>query len=212
MKNLFYSLAFIALISILTSCTPKPEEMILGSWNLEKAELENIDEFAQNMIDMQVGIIDEQITQIETQLEALGEEAEELEVETIQAQLDELLTSKDELTVEAFKEDFNAKFEELKEEFVIVVNADKTFSKLPEEDKGSWALNEDASELTLTDDDGEARVFVINELSAEKLVLKIEDGEEEMKMVMLMSFTKGEGETTETTEEETDETEEETTE
>ena len=212
MKKLFYSLTFIALISILTSCTPKPEEQILGAWNLDKAELENIDEFAQNMINIQVGVLDEQIAQIETQIEALGEEAEELEVETLQAQLDELLTQKSELTLDKFKEDFNAKFEELKEEFVLEVNVDKTYKKLPEDENGTWSLNEDASELTLTGEDGEARTFSVNELSAEKLVLKIEDGEAEMKMVMLMTFSKGESGATETTDEETDETEEETTE
>ena len=209
MKNLFYTLAFIALISILTSCTPKPEEMILGAWNLEKSELENIDEFAQNMIDMQVLILDEQITQLQTQID---ESSIEGEVETLQPQLDALLAQKAELTIEKFKEGFLPKLEEMTDGFVLDFAEDKSYTKLPENNKGTWDLNEDASEITITGDDGESKNFTITELSAEKLVLKIEDGEEEMKMVMIMSFTKGEDEVTDTTDEDVEETDEETTE
>ena len=209
MKKLFYSLAFIALISILTSCTPKPEELILGAWNLDKTELENIDEFAQNMINTQVQILDEQISQLQTQIE---ESSIEGEVEALQPQLDALIAQKEELTIEKFKEGFLPKLEEMTNDFVLEFLEDKTYNKLPEDEKGTWSLNEDGSELSITDDDGESKAFTVTELSADKLVLKIEDGEEEMKMVMIMSFTKGESGATETTNEETDETEEETTE
>ena len=204
MKKLFYSLAVIALISILSSCTPKPEEQILGTWTLDGVEIENIDEIAQSMLDLQTGMIDEQIALLEEQVATIEEE---MEAELLQTQLDELTAQKAELTIENFKEEFNAQFEESKGKYKIEFLEDFTYKMTPDEEEGTWVLNEDGTELTFSGGD-EDQALTITELTAENLVLRFEQGEAETKMVMIMSFVKGESEATETT----DETEEEITE
>ncbi len=188
MKKVFYSLAFVAIVSILSSCSPKPEEMILGTWTLSNIEIGNADEVAQTFLDMQVGILDQQILQLEEMTATIEEE---LEKETYLAQLNELKAQKAGFTLETIKEEFSKEFDNMIGSYKLVFNEDKSYKSLLDDKEGTWALNEDASVLTITE--GERDVtFNIKEFTESKLDVSFEESQGEMAVKMNMTFTKGE--------------------
>jgi len=218
MKKLFYSLVVLAVISIFTSCTPKPEELIIGTWALSDVTINNMDEYAQSMVDMQMPFVDMQVQQINDQIAPLQEslkkekdkkkiESINQEIQTLTAQLDEANKQKAELTVDKVKADFTASFEEMKNEFKMIFNEDKSYENVLEGAKGTWAITEDGKILTTTDEQGVADSIAITEITKEKMVLTISNQEGEMKVDMTMTFAKGaEVATEEKTEEKAEET------
>jgi hypothetical protein len=203
MKRLFYSLVVLAVISIFTSCTPKPEELILGTWNLTDVQIKNMDEYAQSMIDMQMPFVEMQVTQINDQITAINEELKTLkdkkvietknaELQTLQAQMDEANKQKEELTIEKVKEDFTKNFDEMKKEFKMIFNEDKTYENVLEGAKGTWTISEDGKTLTTKDENGKEDAIVIDEIAKEKMVLSISNVQGEMTIEMSMTFGKGE--------------------
>lgn len=203
MKRLFYSLVVLAIVSVFTSCSPKPEELIIGTWQLTDVTINNMDEYAQGMIDMQMPFVDMQIQQItdqvttaENELKTIKDkkviETKNQELATLKAQLDEANKQKAELTVDKVKAEFTASFDEMKKEFKMIFNEDKSYENPLEGAKGTWAISEDGKVLTTTDETGKADSITITEISAEKLLLSIVNQQGEMKIDMSMTFAKGE--------------------
>ncbi len=207
MKKVFYSLAFVAIVSILSSCSQKPEEMLAGTWTLSEVNIEDIDMLAQTFLDLGIGQVDAAIAQVEEQIAAIGEETKDtkLEKEALTAKIEQMKAEKGAMTLEAIKDDFSKGTEALVGTLQFVFNEDKTYKSLPDGIKGTWALNEDATSLTITEGDKD-EIFIINNLSSDKLDITVETGQADMPVVMKMTFTKGE---VDSDEEATDETTEE---
>ena len=66
--------------------------------------------------------------------------------------------------------------EDMKASSSLVINADGTYENTISESvvKGKWSINEDATKLTLTDEEGNAEVSEIVELSENKLTISKE--------------------------------------
>lgn len=203
MKRLFYLLVVVAVISVFTSCTPKPEELIIGTWNLTDVQIKNMDEYAQSMIDMQMPFIDMQVQQVNDQITALQNElktikdkkvleAKNAELTTLKAQLEEANKQKAELSVDKVKEEFNKNFDEMKKEFKMIFNEDKTYENVLEGAKGTWAITEDNKTLVTTDQSGKADSITIAEINKEKMTLTSSNTQGDMTIEMSMTFGKGE--------------------
>ena len=204
MKKLFYSLAFIALISILTSCTPKPEELILGDWILEDAEVLNLDEFVQNSIDMQKKAIDEQIAPMQAELDT-----SENEKPILKAKVEVLIQSKEELSAEKLKEQIQASVDEMKGVYKLTFTEDGKVTS--DGTSYDWKISEDGKTLTRTMGDESLEIEIL-ELTSTKFSMAFENPKGDDVLKWKWSFNKAESGATETTDEETDQTEEDTTE
>ena len=158
----------------------KIEKRLQGIWILDSIELKIIDTLIQNMIDLQVGMIDMQISQLKNTISATEDETE---IASLQVQLDELLVQKSEITLEKYKEEFIAQFQQSIGEFYLQFNKDKSYLVMPNEEKGTWSLNKAATELILIENNEEKKL-TINELTKKTLILEIEEGEDEFKMIM----------------------------
>ena len=180
--NLFLSILFLSA----NAQNKKFEKRLQGTWTLDSIELKNIDTLAKNIMDLQVGMVDMQISQLKETISATEDEDE---IKTMQAQLNELLVQKSEFTIEKYKKEFNDQFQQLIGKFQIQFNKDKSFLVMPDEYEGTWSLNKKATELILIENN-EERKITINELTKKTLVLKFEDGEAEMKIIMIMYFIK----------------------
>ena len=185
MKKLFYSLVVVALISILTSCTPKPAELILGSWKLDKVEVENLEELAQIQLDFQKGQADEQIASLNEQIEM--EENEELKI-AIQEQLDAQTAAKEELTLESLLKEANDYYDKIEGEVTFTED-----NKVAGDMEGDWAISEDGKTLTAGIE------YEIRELNEKTLVIYYEEEKGENVIKTKNTYTKGE--TTDVTEE-----------
>jgi len=186
-------------ISILV--TSKPEKLIIGMWQLSDIVINNIDEYAQSMIKMQMPFIEMQIEQIENQMSKIESDMHTLtdaklaeskysELHTLQTQLDEAIKQKQELTVEKVKEEFNIAFNEMKTEFKMKFNSDKTYENMLEGAKGKWEINKIGTILTTTDDSGISNDIEIVDITKEKMILFVSNTTGEMKVEMTMTFTK----------------------
>ena len=187
MKKLFYSLAVIAVISILSSCTPSPEELILGNWTLNKVEALNLDELATQSVELQKTLIDGQIASVEEQIATIEDEEEKA---TYQAQLEVLKTQKGEITVEKIKEEAKKGFEEMVGTISFTFTED---GKVNAQGKTSdWAISEDGTTITITTEGNDPTVLTIEELNATTFAFSSEEGEGDNVAKMKMTFKKGE--------------------
>ena len=188
MKKLFYSLVVIAVISILTSCTPKPEELILGNWTLDKVEALNLDELAVQSVELQKSLIDGQIASVEEQIATIEDEEEKT---TYQTQLEVLKNQKGEITVEKIKEDTKKGFDEMAGTISFTFTED---GKVNAQGKVSdWTIDEDGTTVTITTEGNEQpTVLTIEELNATTFAFSSEEGEGDNVVKMKMTFKKGE--------------------
>lgn len=195
MKKVFYPLAIIAIVSILSSCAPKPEELILGTWTLEKAEVENVDEIIETVLKDATTTLDEQITQLEASIGTLEadenqDETTAVELEMYKAQLEELKYQKTEMTAEKLKADFEKNYEGMKG-MQLQFNEDKTYKSINDATEGTWSISEDATNLTITQE-GSDVTFNIAELTDTKLAINYEETRDNITIKMATTFTKGE--------------------
>ena len=203
MKNLFYSIVIIALISILTSCTPKAEELILGEWVLENAEIQNLEEFVQNSIEMQKKAIDEQIAPMQAELDT-----SENEKPILKAKVEVLIQSKEELSAENLKTQITESVEEMKGVYTLTFTEDGRVTS--EGTSHDWKISEDGKILTRSTGDESIEIEIL-ELTRSNLVMAFENKKGDDVLKWKWTFTKGEV-SDETTSDETENTEEETTE
>ena len=207
MKKLFYSVAVIALISILTSCGPKPAELILGEWTLDKMEAENLDEIAKLFFDETMAEADAAIADLQTEMDAVeGEEAEAQKI-ALQVQIDAVKEQKTSFTIESMTELLQKGLDEMKGE-VSTFTEDGTLKEADGDKK--WVLSEDGKTLTITQEGEEAIVSTIVELNATSLIVTFEKAKDEKVFKMKRIFKKGETTEEHDGEETEDETEEET--
>ena len=207
MKKVFYSLAFVAIVSILSSCSQKPEEMLVGTWTLNEVNIEDLDALAQTFHDLGIAQVDFAIAQLEEQIAAIVDETEDtkLEKEALTAKIEEMKIEKDAMTLDVVKDNLTKGSEGLVGTLQYVFNEDKTYKGLPDATEGKWALNEDATTLTITLGEKDM-IFNIKELVADKLSVTIEETQAETVIKMDMIFVKGD---VDSNEEATDETTEE---
>ncbi len=186
MKKINLLLIALLLVATVSAQNRKAEKKLVGTWTLVEIELENADELAQTILDLQVGILEQQIIQLEDILKGIEDETEK---ETYIAQLEELITMNEEFTLESVKEEFTKELDNLKETYILVFNKDKSSKSLLDNKEGTWKLNKKATELTITEGESDI-VFSITELTKNKLDMVFEEEQGEMKVIMNMVFTK----------------------
>ncbi len=214
MKKVFYSLAILAFVTVFTSCS-SPEKMIVGTWKLSDVQIENMDEYAQSILDMQTSMIDGQIQQVTDQVTAMEEElktikdkkaieAKNAELAGLKSQLEGFNTQKGSMNLESVKAEFQTQFDQMKEQFKMIFNADKSFENPVDGSKGTYEFSADKKSLITKDAEGKTDSIMITLLEAEKMVLSLDQSEGEMSLKMTMTFAK-EAATAEAKEEKTEE-------
>ncbi len=200
MKKLFFPLAILAIVSILSSCSPKPEEMLRGTWVLEDVEIVDIDNLSKVVYDQQIKEFEQQLPAIEGQIAQIEEQIatskEDKEKETLQSQLEvfnsDLVKFKEymsALTVESVKEEMKGGINEFKGELKYSFGENSAFKNLLDESEGTWSITEDGKTLTITMEDRDTP-HAVSELSEEKLTIVFEENQGEMKIKINMMFKK----------------------
>ncbi len=186
MKKINLLLIAILLVVTVSAQNKKAEKKLVGTWTLQEVEVENIDELAQSVLDMQVEILEVQITMLEN---FVNETEDEVEKQTYTEQLEELKSQKDEFTLEVIKESFTTEFNNLIGSLKLIFNKDKSYKSILDDKEGTWELYKKGKELIITEGDRDV-VFEVLELSKTVLFLKIIENQGEIKIIMKMRFTK----------------------
>jgi len=201
MKKMFYSLAVLALVTIFASCGKSPEKMIVGTWKLNDVQIENMDAYAQSILDMQTSMLDGQVKQVADQVTAMEAEiktikdkkaieAKNAELAGLKSQLDGFNTQKAGMTLESVKAQFQTQFDQMKEQFKMIFNVDKSFENPLDGSKGTYEFSADAKSLITKDAEGKADSIMITLLEAEKMVLALNQKQGELTLKMTMTFAK----------------------
>ena len=192
-QKLIYKIAILALLLIISTnifaqkrLQKKYEKRIIGTWVLEEIELDNIDEIAQSMLDIQTSLLDDQIAQLEEQIKIAENEKDK---EIFQTQLDESKMLRSEFTLEKIKEEFNNEFEKMYGEFKLEFTKNKSFKSYPEAGEGTWFISKDGTILATNDGEHDQN-FTIIELTDKKLILFYDENSTDMSMKMKMTFQK----------------------
>jgi len=188
MKKINLLLIAILLVVTVSPQNRRAEKKLVGTWTLENIYLENADEFAQTILDMQVDLLDKQIALIENMIKDV--EYEDVKQGYVE-QLENLKTQKEEFTLESVKEEINNEFDNLKGNLQLIFNKDKTYKNITEgnEQEGTWQINNEGKELIITENERDIS-FSISKLTKKKLEMTFAEEQAEMKMKMRMKFSK----------------------
>ena len=162
------------------------EELLIGTWMLQEVEIINIEDYVQSMIDMQIGMIDEEITTLTQQAETESDDSKKTKIQT---EIENLENMKTQLSTEPMIEKSNNEFNGIIGIFQLIFYKDKTVKVLPDNKVNEWSVNENITELYITEIE-HVTTFLILELSQEKLVLSYSQGEAENQLIVNMTFKK----------------------
>jgi len=181
------NLLLIAILLVVTASAQKrkAEKNIVGIWTLQEVEVENLDELAQSIWNMQMVILEEQIILLEN---FVSETKNVDEKQTYKEQLEELKFQKDEITLERVKESFTTEFNSLIGSLKLVFNKDKSYKSILDNKEGTWELYKKGKELIITEEYKDVS-FDVLELSKTILFLKIIENQGEIEMTIKMRFT-----------------------
>ncbi len=188
MKKINLLLIALLLVVTVSAQKRKAEKRLIGTWTLKEIEIENADEVAQSVLDIQIDLLERQISQLEEMIKYIEDETEK---ETYVKQLEESKLQKSEFTLESIKEGFNEEFDNMKGAYKLVFNKDQSFKSPLDNKEGTWGVNKKVTELILTDEEGDTLYsFYITELSKKYIYLILIERHGELEIIINFVFVK----------------------
>jgi len=199
MKKIFF-ITIIIIYSLSINYAQKYEKLIVGKWQLSNVQLDNIEEYAQSILEMQQSSLDGQISQTKDHLSVLQNEINTLknpkaieaklkELTDLRIQLGELDSQRNEYSIEKVIIEFEKQFDKMEEEFKIIFYKNQTFENPVDATKGTYEISNDKKYL-VTNTDGKSDKIEIKLLEKEKMILFIDQAQSEQSIKMTLTFKK----------------------
>ena len=153
-------------------------KLILGEWTINKFEVENIDEFATNIVEYQDSLYEIQITELYDK-----KERKLISKGTYKSRLEKINIQKNDLSVENFKNEYQKELQEM--EGVDFVFSENGKVSQTGEITHNWSISPDTKILFIGTIEGK-----IVELTKEKLIIAFDEGEGKLTAKIRMTFTK----------------------
>ena len=167
----------------------KIEKKLVGTWVLSAIEVENMEEYAKPMLDLEHEYFDDQIEVLEGQLELIEDEDEK---GTIQQEIKKIEAEKSEMTLESKINELNTIFADFVGKLKLEFYKDKKYKSIAEDEEtgsGTWFIDKKKSELHTTESNYEQVLSIIT-LSKIEVKFYAEEGEGESLLQFNMIFKK----------------------
>ena len=187
MKKLLYVIALFTFVS-LWSCSEGYEQMLLGKWTLQKAEIEDLNGFCEYQSHKAIDELDKQLKLIDMELET----ADAVHKPALEAHRASVEQQKSKYSVDTIRTDIQQNMEALFGNFFFAFRSDKSFSLSSPNDSvsGTWSLKGDSIISTLISGRPAEDINIIS-LSDSKMELSTTEIDDDgYALTTLMSFAK----------------------
>jgi hypothetical protein len=167
MRQISYvTVLFFLSISLLTSCSKSPKQLLIGEWRGQEFEITNSENIQTKVHDYIANKYDSALIQSNNQIE--------------KEQLKLMKDSSFKILDKGFN-DMQTMLKKIAAQSLYIFKEDMTFEKRYEEiKKGTWNIDESGKKFTMKDEDGNVKECNILEISESKLVYTVQIADEQL--------------------------------
>jgi hypothetical protein len=175
MKKVVYSIILFAVIAVMYSCKPTPEQLAVGTWKLDSISVLNVDDLVNSTLQMQMGPIEEQLKSVTDELAKLDpkDKKNAQAIATLEETKKQIEAQKAQFNAETLKADILKGYNDMVGNMTFTYNEDKTCESKSFDmvEKGTWSVAEDGKSITIISEDKSEMKLMIEELTANKMIM-----------------------------------------